>query len=239
MTRFSLLFLTILLLVSPHASGQQALPLGPYGNTGFNSVAFTNSVTIPAQQMVGLTVGTPTVNATYTTDTATNICALWPQVGTSGSTNFAYDWYIKNASLQNNGAFIGIVGGSGVTMIGAPVVPPGSNTLDMKIQLTNCTPNSQAVTITPINPVPAFRIQQFGSTTATTASAGNQTSTTLTWQVPMPDTSYVAVCNGVNATNTPALSIASQTATTVVVQVTAITSAAASYANVNCIAWHL
>ena len=235
-----LLAATLVAFVGRPARGQTGVPIGPYGNIGFNSVAFTNSATIPASQMIGLTIGTPTQTAVYTTDTATNLCALFPAVGNSGTQNFAWDWYVKNASLQNNGAFIGILAGAGVSMVGAPVVPPGSNTLDMKIQLTNCAPGSQAATITPINPVPAFRIQQFGATTATAAGAGDVQTTVFTWQTPFPDTSYVVNCTGVTPTNVPVIAdVTITSATQITVDVASLTASAASFAHVNCVAWHL
>lgn len=102
------------------AHAQLFYPLGPYGNLGFSNSTFINTATIPAYALVGLSTGTPTAGATYTTDTATNICSLFPFVGSqaagAGGANFSWDWYVKDTSA---GAFtITAAGGSGVTMVG-------------------------------------------------------------------------------------------------------------------------
>ncbi len=74
-------------------------PLSAYGNQGFaqtgSNVATT--VTLTANQMVGGFYLTNNAAAqTITMDTAANACLLFPFVGNSQSTNFAWDWYLKN-----------------------------------------------------------------------------------------------------------------------------------------------
>jgi hypothetical protein len=123
----------------PSIQAQVSLPLGPYANTGFlNSVGgTTGAFTVPAFNMVGITSGALTAAATYTTDTATNLCALFPfvQTLTPGSANYAWDWYVR----QTGGAFtITVAGGTGVTLVGTGTVAQAA-VRHFKIQLTNCT----------------------------------------------------------------------------------------------------
>jgi hypothetical protein len=125
-------------LVMP-AFAQLVYPLGPYGNAGFANSAFINTATVPAYSMVGLVTGTPTAGATYTTDTAVNLCALFPFVGsqTAGASQYAWDWYIKNTA---GGAFtITAAGGTGVTLSGTGTAAQ-NNMRHFKVVLTSCPP---------------------------------------------------------------------------------------------------
>jgi hypothetical protein len=122
-------------LVMP-AFAQLSYPLGPYGNLGFTNTAFVNTATIPAFAMVGIVTGTPTAGATYTTDTATNLCALFPFVATQNAQQFSWDWYIKNTA---GGAFtITAAGGTNVTLSGSGTAAQ-NNMRHFKIILTGCT----------------------------------------------------------------------------------------------------
>jgi hypothetical protein len=125
-------------LVMP-AFAQLNYPLGPYGNAGFANTALINTATVPAYSMVGLVTGTPTAGATYTTDTAVNLCALFPFVGsqTAGASQYAWDWYIKNTA---GGAFtITAAGGTGVTLSGTGTAAQ-NNMRHFKVVLTSCPP---------------------------------------------------------------------------------------------------
>jgi hypothetical protein len=124
-------------LVMP-ALAQLNYPLGPYGNAGFSNTALTNTTTVPAFSMVGLVTGTPTAGATYTTDTALNLCSLFPFVGlqTAGA-SFSWDWYIKNTA---GGAFtITVAIGTGVILSGTGTVAQ-NNMRHFKMVLTACPP---------------------------------------------------------------------------------------------------
>lgn len=117
---------------------QLQYPLGPYANLGFtNGPSVTVASTIPAFQMVGLTTANSAGAIALTTDTATNLCNLFPFVGsqTTGASNFAWDWYIK----QTGAGSTTMVAGTGVTVIGSGSVATVS-VRHMKIQLVNCPP---------------------------------------------------------------------------------------------------
>jgi hypothetical protein len=124
----------------------QPAPLLPYGVIPWNltdNVA-TNTATITAQQMQGILTGTPTSAATYTLDSATNICALFPNLPTRKGFNF--DFYIKNASASQDRT-ITIAGGSGDTVVGSTVIPSGS-LKRLKVVYSTCT-GVPAVSIVP------------------------------------------------------------------------------------------
>lgn len=116
----------------------QPAPLLPYGVAPINltdNVA-TNTASIPAQQMQGILTGTPTSAATYTFDSATNICALFPQVGARNQQGFNFDFYVKNTSASQDRT-ITIAAGSGGTLVGSSIIPSGS-LKRLKVVLTSC-----------------------------------------------------------------------------------------------------
>lgn len=97
---------------------------------------FTDTGTVTANQLVqGLLKGTPTGAATYTTDTAANLCAAFPQVGSTGNQPAAYDLYIKNTSAGAN--TITMAGGAGVTLVGTGTTAQNF-VRHFKVALTEC-----------------------------------------------------------------------------------------------------
>lgn len=132
------------------AFAQLQYPLGPYANLGFtNGPSVTVASTIPAFQMVGLTTANSAGAIALTTDTATNLCGLFPFVGaqTTGASNYAWDWYIK----QTGAGSTTMVAGSGVTLIGSGSVATVS-VRHMKVQLANCPP------VGLVSPTPAVNL---------------------------------------------------------------------------------
>lgn len=128
----------------------QPAPIGPFGNTGFNTALSISAqtATLTAQQMVPGVVTTSFAGATtLTTDTAANLCTLFPQVGASGNQNFAWDWYLKSAAGNTNTI---PTGGTGVTFVGSGTTA-ASSVRHFKIILTACpvpgtsTPTAAAV----------------------------------------------------------------------------------------------
>ncbi len=97
---------------------QMTSPLGPYGNIPISTAGNTavGTATIAANQLMGILTGTPVAAATYTTDTATNICSMFPFVGAQSVNNWNYDFYVKNTSAGAN--TITFAGGAGVTLVG-------------------------------------------------------------------------------------------------------------------------
>src|SRR5882672_11010919 len=82
--------------------GQNPAPLGPLGNSGFQITTLaTQTPTLTANQMIGEIITTFAGATTMTTDTAVNICLLYPQFGSgagSSAGGFAYDLYVKSAA---------------------------------------------------------------------------------------------------------------------------------------------
>lgn len=109
------------------------------GNT-----AADTAVLVPTQ-MSGLLTGTPTAAANYTTPTATQLCALFPFVG-SNATNFHWDIYWKNTSAGAN--TITAVAGTGVTITGTATVAQNAIKHWMVV-LTGCaaTPAAQLISL--------------------------------------------------------------------------------------------
>src|SRR5579859_4276610 len=70
--------------------GQNPAPLGPYANLGWQITTLaTQTPTLTANQMIGEVITTFAGATTMTTDTAANICALFPQVGGSNQNSAA------------------------------------------------------------------------------------------------------------------------------------------------------
>lgn len=110
---------TVLLLMCLSVAGlfAQTQPLGPYGNIPVNTAnTAIDTATLSVGQMAGVLTGTPTAAATYTTPSATALCALFPFVASGNAQNWNYDWLVKNTSLGANA--ITLAGGSGVTLVG-------------------------------------------------------------------------------------------------------------------------
>ena len=98
----------------------QAMATGAYGAL-FRSTTATDTATLGTAQSFGLLVGTPTGAATYTTPTATRMCAAFPSVAVTPPTSkFAVGWDIKNTSAGAN--TITLTGGTGVTVSGTGTV---------------------------------------------------------------------------------------------------------------------
>jgi hypothetical protein len=120
---------------------QQTQPIGPYGFIPWVANTAGDTATIKAYQLTGLLVGTPTAAATYTTDTATNLCSLFPFVGSQNASNWGWDLYLKNTS---GGAFtITMAAGAGVTLVGTGTAAQ-NNLRHFKVVLTCCPPNATA-----------------------------------------------------------------------------------------------
>jgi len=117
--------------------GQQPLPIGNYGNLGFTvSVVSTQTPTLVANpQMTGETNFSFAGAVTPTTDTAANICALFPFIGASGQTNFVYDWYERISGAGGSGVIP--TAGTGVTIVGLGTVAAAS-VRHWKILLNAC-----------------------------------------------------------------------------------------------------
>lgn len=117
------------------AQGQTA-NLQAYGNIPWlpGSTA-TATAAIPAANLVGVLYGTPTAAATYTTDTATNLCGLFPFVGNNNQTYWNWDLYVIN--LAAGADTITMAGGSGVTLVGTGTAPQ-NDYRHLKFVLTEC-----------------------------------------------------------------------------------------------------
>lgn len=108
--------ISILLAVAVVLYAQQSAPLGPYGNIGWQITTLSaQTPTLAANQMIGEVITTFGGATTMTTDTAANICALFPFVGSGGAQGFAYDWYVKSAAGNTN---VIPTAGTGVTIVG-------------------------------------------------------------------------------------------------------------------------
>lgn len=129
---------------------QQALPLGAYGNipalTG--NVGATITGTVPSTQMAGLLNQTPGAAITDTTDTATNLCALFPVVQNQGA--FSWDLWSKNIGA---GGIITWAGGAGVTLVGTGTIATNS-VRHFKVTVNGCgtgtptpTPTAQLISL--------------------------------------------------------------------------------------------
>jgi hypothetical protein len=98
----------------------QSMAQGPYG-VFFRQTTAIDTGTLGTGQSFGLLVGTPTAAATYTTPTATRMCAAFPSVAIAPpASNFAVQWDIKNTSAGAN--TITLAGGTGVTVSGTGTV---------------------------------------------------------------------------------------------------------------------
>lgn len=98
--------------------GQLPAPLGPYGNLGWPITTLSaQTPTLSANQMLGEVITTFAGATTMTTDTAVNICSMFPFYGNQGpsGTGFAYDWYVKSAAGNTN---VIPTAGAGVTIVG-------------------------------------------------------------------------------------------------------------------------
>lgn len=136
-------FVVIALSMALPMLAQQKMPLerGVIGLVPFRSAnTAADTASLVPGQMSSILTGTPTAAANYTTPTATQLCQLFPFVG-SASANLHWDWWIKNTSA---GAFaITVVGGTGVTVTGTATVAQNFIKHFM-IVLDNCTAGNQA-----------------------------------------------------------------------------------------------
>jgi tetrahydromethanopterin S-methyltransferase subunit D len=115
----------------------QTVPLLPYGVIPVNLTDSTaiDTGTLSVGQMYGILTGTPTGAATYTTPTATAMCAMFPFLNTSSSQGWNYDWYVKNTSLGAN--TITLAGGTGVTLRGTGTATQ-NNVRHFKVVFKSC-----------------------------------------------------------------------------------------------------
>jgi hypothetical protein len=122
----------------------QTMPLGPYGNIPLYSTnSFTAATaTIGALQFSGIVAGSGNATQTLTTDTAANICAAFPFVGSSGAQGWNYIVWLKNVNSGN----LTLAAGTGVTLVGTATTPT-VNIRPLIVSLVNCSPGSQAVTV--------------------------------------------------------------------------------------------
>jgi hypothetical protein len=133
---FSAGLLTGVMLCVSLLIGQNTAPLGPYGNLGFVVTAIsTQTPTLTANQMLGETNFTFAGAVTPTTDTAANICSMFPFVGSSGNFGFVYDWYERTSGA--GGSLVIPTAGTGVTIVGLGTAATLS-IRHWKILLTSC-----------------------------------------------------------------------------------------------------
>jgi hypothetical protein len=122
----------------------QTIPLGPYGNIPLYSTnSFTAATaTVLAAQFSGIVAGSGNTTQTLTTDTAANICAAFPFVGSTNAQGWNYIVWLKNVNSGN----LTLSAGSGVTLVGTATTPT-LNIRPLIVSLINCSPGNQAVTI--------------------------------------------------------------------------------------------
>jgi hypothetical protein len=118
--------------------GQNPAPLGPYANLGFPITTLaTQTPTLTANQMVGEIITTFAGATTMTTDTAANLCLLFPQVGAASQNSaggFVYDLYVKSAAGNTN---VIPTAGAGVTIVGLGTTG-ASSVRHWKVVLNTC-----------------------------------------------------------------------------------------------------
>ena len=116
-----------------------AAPILQYGVIPFNTAnVAADTASLSVGQLTGsaILVGTPTAGATYTTPTATALCAQFPFLGNGANNRWSYDWFVKNTSAGAN--TITLAGGTGVTLVGTGTA--AQNTIrHFKIVFTSCT----------------------------------------------------------------------------------------------------
>lgn len=120
--------------------GQLPAPSVPFFNQVPFSVnnTFTGAGTVTAQQLTGILFAIPgSGGATMTTDTATNICALFPAAGAQGGGRGNYIFY-----LQSAGGTTTLAGGTGVTVTGTSTV--GSGQIKPFVGIMACPPGTTA-----------------------------------------------------------------------------------------------
>jgi hypothetical protein len=108
----------------------------------YAQVAVSGSTTLSATQLQGLITGTPTAVATYTTDTAINLCSQSQRLSTA----------ILFVIVNNGSATITMAGGVGVATAGTMTIAAGSSRLFI-LTTGNCS-NSAAL---------SFHLQSLGS----------------------------------------------------------------------------
>lgn len=116
-----------------------AAPILQYGvlpwNTA-NTAIDTATITVGQMTSSAILVGTPTAGASYTTPSATALCAQFPFLGNGANNRWSYDWYVKNTSLGSN--TITMLAGSGVTVVGTATA--AQNTVrHFRVVFTSCT----------------------------------------------------------------------------------------------------
>jgi hypothetical protein len=115
MKNFSITF-ALAVLLGVLLFSQQPAPILQNGNLGFVVTSLSaQTPTLAASQMLGNVVTTFAGATTMTTAAATDICSLFPFVGSSQNFGFAYDWYVKSAAGNTN---VIPTAGAGVTIVG-------------------------------------------------------------------------------------------------------------------------
>lgn len=125
----------VLAVLTSHA----AAPILQYGVLPWNTAnTAIDTAALSVGQVTGsaILVGTPTAGATYTTPTATALCAQFPFLGNRANNRWSYDWYVKNTSLGAN--TITLAGGTGVTLVGTGTAAQNT-TRHFRIIFTSCT----------------------------------------------------------------------------------------------------
>lgn len=136
------IFFTVLLLVSVPVLRGQGQPSLRYGilpiNLVDNVVAGSSGTgTLSVANMTSqILTATPTSMAiTYTTPTATALCAAFPWIGAKGGINWSYDWWVKDTA--GSALTVTLAGGSGVTLVGTGTAVQ-NNLRHFKVQFRSC-----------------------------------------------------------------------------------------------------
>jgi|SRR5579872_5131410 len=108
-----------------------------------NLATATATATLTLNQIVGTLVGTPGAAATYTTPTATAICAALGPYNTPG---FGWYWDITQGATTFT---ITVAGGTGVTLLGTGTAA-SANTRQFKFEVDNCS-NAPALELYSLN----------------------------------------------------------------------------------------
>jgi len=138
--------------LTPHArqwAGFRAFAQGPLlptqaGQLQIGNVATaTGTVTLTLNQIVGTLVGTPGAAASYTTPTATAICAA---LGPYNVPGFGWYWDITQGATT---FAITVLGGTGVTVLGTGTAASAA-TRQFKFEIDNCS-NAPAIELYSLN----------------------------------------------------------------------------------------
>lgn len=130
-------FLTLCAFIVAMTANAQPQPLSaPPVNVSWTAIAVlpTTTGTLTARQMVGIGAAAVSGASSFTTPTATQLCALFPTVGASNQ-DFNWDWYLRNTASGADA--ITMLAGSGVTLSGTMTVAQNA-VKHFKISIRNC-----------------------------------------------------------------------------------------------------